>query len=169
MKNNSILRVTIVALVALFLVWATEAQTVQNNAQNMKVKTINSINLSYAQEIILEGVRSAKEQGINLSFAVVDQAGNLIAFTRMDEAAIVSIDVAIGKAKTAAYLKAPSKVFEEMVNSGVTSINTVPNILPLQGGVPLQYNGEIIGAIGVSGAKGDQDNAMAEYLAQLVN
>ncbi len=92
------------------------------------------ISLLKAQMLTIYGVDRAKQQKLELSIAVVDASGQLISFVRMDGAALVTIEVAIGKAKTAAYLKAPSKVFEDKVNAGESAMLSVPNILPLQGG-----------------------------------
>lgn len=129
------------------------------------MQNIPTINLIAAQRLIKSGLELADEQDLQLSLAVVDAAGHLLAFARMDQAALVTIDVAIGKARTAAYLKAPSRLFEEFVNSGQPSMITVPNILPLQGGVPILYGQEVIGAVGVSGSSGDNDHALATTIA----
>ncbi|HOB66100.1 heme-binding protein [Ottowia sp.] len=123
------------------------------------------ISLSAAQQLIEQGLQQARGQSQNLSLAVVDRAGHLVALTRMDKAALVTIDVAIGKARSAAYLNAPSKKFEDYINAGQSAMVTTPNVLPLQGGVPLVHQGQIVGAIGVSGASGAQDEALAQSLA----
>lgn len=81
----------------------------------------------------------------------------------MDGAALVTIDVAIKKAKSAAYLNSPSKLFEDFINEGLTSMLSTPNILPLQGGMPIYYKDNLIGAIGISGSDGDTDQSIAKY------
>lgn len=131
-----------------------------------KIQTIHELTLSAAQQLTGYGLKLAKDRKLNLSIAVVDKSGNLLAFVRMDNASLVTIDVAIGKAKTAAYLKAPSKVFEDFINKGQPSMTTTPGILPLQGGVPVMYNGEVVGAVGVSGSDGETDNELANSIAE---
>lgn len=124
-----------------------------------------NISLSAAQQLIGQGLQQARGLSQNLAFAVVDRAGHLVALARMDQAALVTIDVAIGKARSAAYLNAPSKKFEDFINAGQSAMVTTPNVLPLQGGVPLMHQGQIVGAVGVSGASGAQDEALAQSLA----
>lgn len=129
-------------------------------------KKQESITLAGAQKLTQFGLELANEKGLNIAIAIVNNSGHLIAFVRMEDASLVTIDVAIGKAKTASYLKAPSKVFEDFINEGKASMATTPNILPLQGGIPIYYNNELIGAVGVSGSDGDTDNAIATAIAQ---
>lgn len=129
------------------------------------IKTIHDLTLAAAQELTSYGLQLAQERKLNLSIAVTDRSGTLLAFARMDNASIVTVEVAIGKAKTAAYLKAPSKLFEDFINSGKPSMASTPNILPLQGGVPVTYQEEVIGAVGVSGATGESDSEIATLIA----
>lgn len=129
------------------------------------IKTIHELTLSAAQKLTDYGLKLAKERHFNLAIAIVDKSGNLLAFARMGNAAIVTTDVAIGKAKTAAYIKAPSKLFEDFINSGMPSMTTTPNLLPLQGGVPIIYKEEVIGAVGISGSSGETDNEIANLIA----
>lgn len=130
------------------------------------VNTVHELTLSSAQKLVANGVGIAVERKNQLAIAVVDRAGNLLAFARMDGASIVTIDVAIGKARTAAFLKAPSKAFEDMINSGQPSMATTPGLLPLQGGMPVVLGNEVIGAVGVSGSSGENDQAVATLIAE---
>lgn len=123
------------------------------------------ITLSAAQKILSAGKKLAESKNLNLAIAVVDSSGNLIAFLRMDKARPVTIDVAIGKAKTAAYLGAPSKKFEDMINNGFPSMLSTPGLTPLQGGEPIVCDDLICGAVGVSGSNGETDQKMAQSLA----
>lgn len=132
-------------------------------------KTVSEITLEASKKIINYGLQLAAEKKLNLSFAITDRSGALLAFARMDDASLVTIEVAIQKARTAALLKSPSKVFEDFVNNGQPSMATTPGILPLQGGVPIIINNEIVGAVGVSGSSGENDNAMAKELANYLN
>jgi len=134
-------------------------------SQAKHVNTVRDLSLSSAQRLVDNGLKLAAEREMRLAIAVVDRAGNLLAFARMDGASIVTTDVAVGKARTAAFLKAPSKVFEDMINSGAPSMATTPGLLPLQGGIPVVLDGETVGAVGVSGSSGDNDQAVATQIA----
>ncbi len=134
----------------------------------VNIKTVSELTLHAAQKILAEGVKLANGKQLNISIAITDRSGYLLAFFRMDNAALVTIDVAIQKAKTAALLNAPSKVFEDFVNNGQPSMTTTPGILPLQGRIPITYKDEIIGAVGVSGSDGDTDNTIATILSKLI-
>jgi glc operon protein GlcG len=105
------------------------------------------------------------------SIAVVDEGGNLLALERLDQTFAASANIAVGKARTAALFKKPTKVFEEAIKSGRTSMVTLggdlQNFTPLQGGVPLEWEGKVVGAIGVSGAaSAQQDEELAIVGAQ---
>jgi len=100
------------------------------------------------------------------TFAVVDEGGNLLALERLDGTFAASANVSIGKARTAALFKKPTKFFEEVVNKGRTTMVTLNDFTPLQGGVPIMMDGNIVGAIGVSGAaSADQDEELAQAAA----
>lgn len=129
------------------------------------VKSVNDLSLAAAQDLLAKGLYHARDRDLKLAIAVVDRAGNLLAFARMDGAPIVTVDVAIGKARTAAHLQAPSKLFEDMINSGAPSMATVPGLLPLQGGMPVLFGDEVIGAVGTSGSSGENDQSVATWIA----
>lgn len=131
--------------------------------ENFLIKPSYELTLVATQQIIQKGIEIALEKKLNLVIAVTDKSGILINFIRMDGAALVTIDVAIKKAKSAAYLNSPSKLFEDFINEGLTSMLSTPNILPLQGGMPIYYKDNLIGAIGISGSDGDTDQSIAKY------
>lgn len=128
--------------------------------------TRHDLSLAAAQELLLRGLDLGTQRNARIAIAIVDGAGHLLAFARMDEAAPVTIEVAIGKARTAAFLKAPSKVFEDMIHAGQTALIATPGLVPLQGGVPLMRGGEIVGAVGVSGSSGEGDQALATLIGE---
>ncbi|AUP76984.1 hypothetical protein CWS02_22125 [Enterobacter sp. EA-1] len=99
-----------------------------------------------------------------MSVAVVDLSGELLAFERDDDSAGVTVNTAIAKAKTAALLRDPSSLFETFINQGLTELCHA-RITPLQGGVPVMLDGRLIGAVGVSGASGEEDNVIATQAA----
>lgn len=131
-------------------------------------RTVHDLTFIAAQTLIDYGLQLATERNVKISIAIVDRAGALLAFLRMDDAPLVTIDVAIGKAHSAALLNAPSKVFEDFINTGIPSMAATPGILPLQGGVPVIHNYQVVGAVGISGASGETDNEIATILADYV-
>jgi len=100
------------------------------------------------------------------SIAVVDTGGHLIALQRLDNTFAASADIALGKARTAVLFKKPTRVFEDLVNGGRTTMVTLPDFTPLQGGVPVMFHGRVVGAVGVSGAaSAQQDEEIANAAA----
>mgnify|MGYP003365418771 CR=1 FL=1 len=126
---------------------------------------VSHITIAAANELLDIGLAAARQQDMAVSIAIVDRAGLLVAFARMDQAAIVSINVAQGKARTAASIEDSSELFEQMINQGQTAMLTVPDLLPLKGGLPLIFEGKIIGAVGVSGSSGENDLQVAQSIA----
>ena len=119
------------------------------------------ITLDAARLVIASALAEAKRRGWAISVAVVDPAGELVAFERDDAAAAVTPKVALAKAHTAALLRAPSSVFEDFVNTGKPSFLATPGITPLQGGLPILIDDQVVGAVGISGAPGHEDGQMA--------
>jgi glc operon protein GlcG len=126
-----------------------------------------SLNLDGAKQVIAVATTKAAElKSPGGSFAVVDDGGNLLALERLDGTFAASANIAVGKARTAALFKKPTKVFEEIVNKGRTTMVTLNDFTPLQGGVPIVIDGQVVGAIGVSGAaSADQDEELAQTAA----
>jgi glc operon protein GlcG len=127
-----------------------------------------SISLESAQRLLSAANQIARQGNWAISVAVVDPAGMLVAFTRHDHAIGISPDVAIGKARTAALLQAPSGLFESFINQGQPSFLATPGTTPLEGGIPLHWQHQVIGAIGVSGAHGPNDTHIAQQAAQML-
>ena len=97
----------------------------------------------------------------NMSIAIVDANGDLLAFRRLDGASLASVDISQGKARTAARARRPTKALEDAVAAGRTGLVTAPGLVLMQGGLPITVNGVTIGAVGVSGAASDQDEQVA--------
>lgn len=121
-----------------------------------------SLSLEDANKAASAAAIEAKKNKWNMAIAVVDDGGQLIYFERTDETQIGSIDVAIGKARTAAYFKRPTKALEDAINGGQHAIMTFPNTLPREGGLPIFADGKCIGAIGASGGKSSEDAQVAK-------
>jgi glc operon protein GlcG len=125
---------------------------------NAQVATTNNITLEAAKKIVAEAVKYAREHNSpGGSIAIVDNGGNLVYLERLDGTFAASSEVSIKKANTAALFKAPSAKLENSINSGRQALITVGHTL-LQGGIPIMYNGQVIGAIGVSGAASAQQD-----------
>lgn len=168
-QRNSTVKTTITLILCLIVTNLSAQQSNNTNTETANVKTVYDLTLQAAQKLTNYGLKLAEERKLNIAIAVTDRSGSLLAFVRMDNASMVTVEVATGKAKSAAYLKSPSKNFEDYINSGKPSMATTPGILPLQGGVPITYDGEVIGAVGVSGASGDVDNEIATLIAKYLN
>src|SRR5581483_3475043 len=98
--------------------------------------------------------------------AVVDEGGNLMALERLDGTFAAGANISIGKARTAVLFKRPTKAFEDIIKNGRTAMVALPDayFTPLQGGVPITVDGQIVGGVGVSGASSaqqDEELAMA--------
>lgn len=122
---------------------------------------VSTLTLAGAVRLADAAEAEARARGVALCFAVADRAGHLLLFRRMDGAGLVSIEVAIGKARTAALLGKPARHFEEMIDGGHPSILSVPGLVPLRGGLPVRAGEVLLGALGVSGAAGETDEAVA--------
>ncbi len=90
--------------------------------------------------------------------AVVDDGGNLIALERLDGTFAAGANISIGKARTAALFQKPTRLFEDIVNKGRTTMVALPDFTPLQGGVPVSVGDQVVGAVGVSGAASAQQD-----------
>jgi glc operon protein GlcG len=119
------------------------------------------LTLSVAKKIAEAAEAEAKKRGSTVVIAVVDDGGYLLVLHRLDDTQVASVDVGIGKARTAAIFRRPSKVFEDQVKSGRVAALALPGATPLQGGVPILYEGKVIGAIGVSGNTPQEDEEIA--------
>jgi glc operon protein GlcG len=86
----------------------------------------------------------------------------LLVLHRLDDTQVASVEVGIGKARTAAIFRRPSKDFEDQVRNGRVAALALPGATPLQGGVPILYEGKVIGAIGVSGNTPQEDEDIAK-------
>jgi glc operon protein GlcG len=120
-----------------------------------------SLNAAGAARALDAAKQSAHGTSLAVSIAVVDVAGNLLAFGRSDGASVTSIEASIRKARTAAQLGVPSKVFEDLLDGGMTSLLTFDFVTASRGGLPVLLDGDVVGGIGCSGGSGEQDEAVA--------
>ena len=120
------------------------------------------LSLAAARTIIAAAEAAAAARGVGVVTVVVDSSGTVIELSRMDTAQVASVNVGIGKARTAAIYRRPSRDFEEQASGGRPSALHLARAVPLQGGMPILHDGEVVGAIGVSGARSaDEDQELA--------
>jgi len=127
-----------------------------------------AMTLAEAKKAVAAGVEEAKKNGWPVVVVVVDDAGSVLSLDRMDNAQRPSVEIAIGKAKTAALFRRPSGALEEAIGKGRTALLSAPGHVFMQGGVPIVINGETIGAVGVSGVQSFQDEQVAKAGAAVV-
>jgi glc operon protein GlcG len=121
-----------------------------------------ALTLAVAKRIAAAAEESANKNNWNMFIAVVDDGGNLMYLERMDDSQLASLDVSIAKARCALLFKRPTKAMEDAVSGGRTVVMTLPNAVPVEGGLPLMAYGKIVGAIGISGATSAQDGIVAK-------
>jgi glc operon protein GlcG len=137
-------------------------------SSDAQVISTKNISLNGAKKIVAEAVSYAKANNApGGAVAVVDAGGNLVYLERLDNTFAAASEVAIKKANTAALFKAPSSKLENSINGGRQALITVGHTF-LQGGIPIIFDGQVIGAIGVSGsASAQQDEDMANAGAKI--
>ena len=153
MKPNPGIALT--ALIVLSAAVFTNAQTVEKTA----------LTIDGAKKVIAGAVAYAKKNNAPGGvIAVVDEGGNLMALERLDGTFAAGANISIGKARTAVLFKRPTKAFEDIIKNGRTAMVALPDayFTPLQGGIPIMINGQIVGGVGVSGAaSAQQDEELA--------
>jgi glc operon protein GlcG len=122
-----------------------------------QVATHKALTLEGARNVIAAAVACARTKAGTGVIAVVDDGGNLMAVERLDGTFAAGANISIGKARTAALFKKPTRFFEELINKGRTAMTAV-DFTPLIGGVPILVDGQIVGAVGVSGAASAQED-----------
>lgn len=135
-------------------------------AQLIEKKTIS---LELAKKLASIAESEAAKNNWTVAIAIVDDGGNLIHFCKMDDTQIGSIEVSIQKAKSAINFKRTTKAFEDAVLAGRMSILSLPGAIPLEGGVPFIVNNQFVGAIGISGAKSNEDGVVAKAAVDYLN
>ncbi len=122
----------------------------------------HALTLDGARRVIAGAVAEARRLNTTGVIAVVDEGGNLMALERLDNTFAAGANISIGKARTAVLFKRPTKVFEDIIKGGRTAMVALNDFTPLQGGIPIVVDGEIVGGVGVSGAaSAAQDEELA--------
>jgi len=148
---KTILRLPLLAVALLLAVSSLGAQTA----------TKPTLTLDVAKRIATGANAVAARNNWTVVIAIVDEGGNLLYLERMDGTQIGSIDVARLKAETAIKFKRSTKALQDGVANGQNQLLSVPGLLPLEGGLPIEIDGQIVGAIGVSGMTSAQDGQVA--------
>jgi glc operon protein GlcG len=143
-----------VGILAVVFCWSVGAQTIK----------VTVLDQAGAQTILQAARESAQQQNAPSAIAVVDPAGDLLAFQRMDGVRPASADLAVEKARTAARLRRPTAEIEDNIDKGRTAFVTA-DIMALRGGVPIRVNGEVVGAVGVAGMSKETDTGIATTAA----
>jgi uncharacterized protein GlcG (DUF336 family) len=120
------------------------------------------LTLAAAEKISAAAEIEARKRNATVVIVVVDDGGYPLVIKRLDDTQVASVDVGIGKARTAAIFRRPSRDFEEQIKNGRVASLVLPGATPLQGGLPLIVDGKTIGAIGVSGNTPQEDEDIAK-------
>lgn len=153
------MRLTIPALAALLL-------SVGAAAHAQEVVSRPTLALDGARKVVAAAAAAARQGNAGGAIAVVDDGGHLLALERLDGTFAAASNIAIGKARSAAEFQKPTRDFEEAIKNGRTSLIANPELLPLQGGVPILVDGRVVGAVGVAGANSaQQDDDIARLAA----
>jgi uncharacterized protein GlcG (DUF336 family)/quercetin dioxygenase-like cupin family protein len=119
------------------------------------------LTLEAADKVAIAAEIEAKKRNATVVIVVVDDGGYPLVLKRLNDTQVASVEVGIGKARTAAIFRRPSREFEEQIKNGRLASLVLPGATPLQGGVPLIANGKVVGAIGVSGNTPQEDEDIA--------
>ena len=131
------------------------------------MKTKHYLALSDAEFLLEKAHQYAIQQQFNVSIAIVDETGNLLAMKRMDGASPMTANLCVEKAKCSAISRRPSKLFEDIIKNGQMGFLTLNSFSGmLEGGEPILYEGQLVCAVGVSGVKSFQDAAIAQWAIQ---
>ena len=133
-------------------------------AQTVSVRVLDEAG---AQTVLQSAQRSAQQRNAPSAIAVVDRAGDLLAFLRMDGVRPASAELAIHKAQTAARLQRSTAEVEDNIDQGRTAFVTA-GIVALRGGAPVRVDGEVVGAVGVAGLSKETDTEIAAAAATAV-
>ena len=122
------------------------------------------IGIENARKVMAAAEAEAAKNNWAVVIVIIDSGGHLVMLHRRDDVQLSSIEISQGKAKTALMFKRPSKVLDEAISSGGPGLRflALKDITPLEGGLPIVFQGRIIGAIGVSGVLSSQDAQVAQ-------
>ena len=127
-----------------------------------ELATKKALNLSSIKTMVAAAEAEAAKRNVQVTICIVDESGNLLFLQKADGPGLNTIDYAQKKARHAAYYRSPSKNAADQLKSGNNFPLISPNSFPNQGGLPIKVEGQTIGAIGVSGAASEVDEAIGQ-------
>jgi uncharacterized protein GlcG (DUF336 family) len=133
-----------------------------------QLRAVRALSYDAARAALEAAQGEARRQGWAVSIMVVDAAGEPVAFARMDGAPFSSANVARDKARSAARFRRPTKAFADAVAEGRVGVLALEGAVPVEGGVPITVEGQVVGAVGVSGVTSQQDAQVAQAGAAAV-
>ena len=156
--------VLVLSGLAVLTVSKTHAQNAPAPAYGM------SLNAESAKKVAAAAIAEARKKNLTMAISVVDTAGNLVYFEKMDGTQTGSVNVSIEKARSAVLFKRPTKSFQDTVAQGGVGLRMLglPGAVPVEGGIPLMEAGKIVGAIGASGGTSEQDGQCAQAGANVM-
>ena len=129
-----------------------------------------AINLESARKVATAAIAEARKNQWNMAIAIVDPAGELVYFEKLDGTQAASVNIAIDKARSSARFKRPTKALQDVLATGGAGLRmlALDGAVPVEGGVPILMDAKIVGAIGVSGGTSQQDTEVATAAAAAV-
>lgn len=127
-----------------------------------ELATKKALNFAAMKTMVAAAEAEAEKRGVQITICIVDESGNLLFLEKQDGASLNTVQFAEKKARHAAAYQAPSKVAQDQVKAGNLAFLAFPDAFPNQGGLPIKVDGQTIGAIAVSGAKSEVDEAIGQ-------
>ena len=129
---------------------------------SVELATRKALNLTSIKTMVAAAETEAAKRKVEVTICIVDESGNVLFLQKGDGAGLNTINYAEKKARHSAFFRAPSKNAVDQLKAGNNAILVMPNSFPNQGGLPIKVDGQTIGAIGVSGAASDVDEAIGQ-------
>ncbi len=127
-----------------------------------------SLNLDTARKVVAAAEAEARKNNWNVVISIVDTGGHVVLLQRLDGTQYASVDIATKKAQTATAYRRPTKGFEDRIKGGDPQLALLPGVMPLEGGLPIVVNGQLVGGIGVSGVTSAHDGQIAKAGADVL-
>jgi uncharacterized protein GlcG (DUF336 family) len=144
------------------LVLSVAALVVAAGAASAQLVEKKALSLAAAKKVAAAAEAEAMKNKFTMSIAVIDDGGFVVYQETIDETQRGSIETALAKARSALFYKRPTKAFQDALAGGRTALLALPGAIPIEGGIPLSVDGQVIGAIGVSGGTSAQDAQVAQ-------
>ena len=144
------------------LVLSVAALAVAAGAASAQLIDKKALSLAAAKKVAAAAEAEAMRNKFTMSIAVIDDGGFVVYQETIDETQRGSIETALAKARSALFYKRPTKAFQDALAGGRTALLALPGAIPIEGGIPLSVDGQVIGAIGVSGGTSAQDAQVAQ-------